>query len=60
MTGRLFWILVGAAAVFAWAHWDEIRNVYENRKAVGAGAKAVNAVQDFVDASKTLYHEVTQ
>lgn len=60
MIGRFFWVFVGAAAVFVYLHWDEITAVVENRKTIGAGAKAVNAVQDLVEAGETIYHQVTE
>jgi hypothetical protein len=60
MIGRFFWVLIGAAAIFAWWHWDEIMGIVENRKAIGAGAKAYNAFGDLIDAGKTIYHEVVE
>jgi hypothetical protein len=60
VTGRLFWIVLGAGAVLVWWHWDEIKAVYENRRAISAGARAVGAAEDLWDAGKDLWNQVTE
>jgi hypothetical protein len=60
MMGRFFWIVVGAAAVFAYLNWDKLTGAYENRKAISAGGRAYAAGEDLINAGKDLYHEVFQ